>query len=464
MHYGLSPAALGTVFPFHIVCNHALEIVQAGNTLCRLFPELIGQPLANRFTLNLPNVALTFDALCGHCQSVVVFEAVNTPMKFKGQLLVLEDNSAIVFLGSPWITDISDIAPLALSLNDFALHDPISDYLLLLQSKQTALQDTRRLAQKLQAKQQSLRTINQQLQKEIADRIEMEEALAQARDQALETSRLKSEFLATVSHEIRTPMNGIIGMSELLLESDLDAEQAEFAGIVYEEAENLLTLINDILDFSKIEANKLLLEPTPFSCITLVHSVLRLLQPKATEKGIKLTVHVDAGLPDMVVGDQTRVRQILVNLLSNAIKFTEQGHVWIELQRDRRSTDGQTDGNGTPMVALQLTVRDTGIGMTEETQQQLFAPFIQADGSMTRKYGGTGLGLAITKRLLTLMDGTITVQSVLGEGSTFTVQLPLLRHEQTHSTAAQRQLAGRTVVQSEQHLQTASGEKDYRYA
>jgi PAS domain S-box-containing protein len=246
--------------------------------------------------------------------------------------------------------------------------------------------------------------------RDITPRKEAEDELRRAKEAAEVGSQAKSDFLANISHEFRTPMNGILGMTELILDTDINSEQREYLEMVKSSADSLLRLLSDILDFSKVEAGKVELVDHEFALEQSLAETLQVMRFRAQQKGIELRWRIRPEVPERVVGDATRLRQVLVNLVGNAIKFTERGEVVVQVETQEQSKE---------RVVLHFRVKDSGIGIPKDKQAMIFEAFTQADSSTTRKYGGTGLGLAITTRLVTLMEGKLWVESEWGQGSTF---------------------------------------------
>ena len=290
---------------------------------------------------------------------------------------------------------------------------------------------------------QNLKEANQELENKVQARTEK---LKMALTQAEKATKAKSEFLATMSHEIRTPMNGVLGMCELLMETELKDHQYTYANVIHNSGKALLTVINDILDFSKIEAGKLELEMIPFELRTNIEEVVDVLAPRAAEKGIDLIADIDCNLPKQVLGDGMRLRQILLNLASNAIKFTSEGNVLFKISQVLSQKDE---------TIINFEVEDTGIGIPPEKQVRLFQSFSQVDSSTSRKFGGTGLGLAISQSLCKMMGGEISVTSIMNDGSTFRFTLKM-KIDDKSTVKKEAALRNKKVIIATENIKQAS--------
>ncbi|HET7792085.1 MAG TPA: ATP-binding protein [Rhizobacter sp.] len=396
--WNLTPPQFAAAFPFHLVLDQQLCLLQWGATLQRVIPALReGAPLSQHFSITRPMLAtLDFATLRQHERSLFVLQDRSGRLCLRGELVAQDGH--LFFLGSPWVSKLASLSDLGLSLNDFAVHDPVLDLLFLLQTKDKALADAQQLAQRLREQKDSLR------------------AATLATEVAEQANRTKSEFLAVMSHEIRTPLNGVLGMLAHLQGGELSAEQRECAQTAAKCGSALLGIINDILDFSKVEAGKLELECIDFDLRELMGELAQSFRYQAESRGLSLQVAVDDEVPEALQGDPGRLRQILANYLTNAIKFTTTGGITLRVRQD-----GATQA---------FEVEDTGIGIARAQHAAVFEMFTQADVSTTRRYSGTGLGLAICKKLAQLMGGTVGLRSEPGRGSTFWlhVSLPTGRH------------------------------------
>jgi signal transduction histidine kinase/ActR/RegA family two-component response regulator len=385
-------------FPFHFLVDAERCIVRVGPSLAKAFPRLrTGDPLQAQFEIMRPPRAFErWDRHLERPRTIWVLRDPESGLRLRGQMLTTDDGCAY-FAGSPWLEDLDALDRSNLRLSDFAVHDASIDYVALMQGLHTSLQDAR----------------------ELADR------LAEANRGAQEANAAKSQFLAIMSHEIRTPLNGVLGLVDLLLDGELPVEVREALTVVHSSSKMLQVLLSDILDFSKIEAGRLELEELEVDPRALVFETRKLFAEMASKRGLNLEVAVDPRLPGRVWADSTRLRQLLSNLVNNAIKFTELGDVVIVAR-----LEGGLAGH-----SWSLEVRDTGLGMDQETQARLFEPFMQADASTTRRFGGTGLGLSICRRLVELMGGSLSVHSTPGVGSRFTAKLPLKATERIQNEA-----------------------------
>ncbi|HYC83656.1 MAG TPA: response regulator, partial [Chryseosolibacter sp.] len=280
---------------------------------------------------------------------------------------------------------------------------------------------------------------------DITERKTAEQEILRARELAENSMKVREIFLANMSHEIRTPMNAILGFTRLLYETPLTLEQKGFVDAIHFSGENLLVIINDILDLSKIQSGKMSLEKCEFNLHDLTSGVIKLLSPKAKEKNLRLASRIEQQIPAVIKGDPVRLNQVLTNLLANAIKFTEQGSVTLDIN----SAASQNEN-----LILEFSVSDTGIGIPDDKQAVIFEDFVQASADTTRRYGGTGLGLAITKKLVALQEGTITVESKIGTGSTFIVRVPFEQVDQKKHTDVTR--VGQRRIEVVERLKTAS--------
>jgi signal transduction histidine kinase len=388
--YRFDSSTFDRLFPFHLVIARDLRLTRSGPVLRRLLPDLVlPAPVFDHFAIRRPQLAhLDFESLAAEPERIYVVAALPpSELMLKGQMVPLEGGEALAFLGSPWITSLDQLGRLGLTASDFAVHDSLTDLLVLIQAQNTALDDATKLARQL----------------------------GEARDSALRASRAKTEFLAHMSHELRTPLNAILGFSEALhaaIFGPIADHYRAYAHDIHRSGQLLLELINDLLDLSRIEIGQYEINEAPLALQDLLEDCLQLVAADARRKGLILTLE-PGGEPVLLAADARALQQTILNLLSNAVKFTKEGGVRVVV---RREPDW-----------LVIAVADTGIGIEPAVMATLFEPFRQASRDISRTYGGSGLGLSICRRLVELHGGSICLESKPGRGTTALVRLPAAR-------------------------------------
>jgi hypothetical protein len=396
---GTAGVALGArqvqqLFPYLVEVDRELRLTALGRAVSKVCPGVgVGEPLMAWFRLPRAMLRPSFEAIQARGEQVFFLEAIRTGIRLRGLWTTDETGERLVFVGSPWFTEMSHVERSGLSLRDFTALDPLLDFLALGRAKDVALEDARRMSQLVEQQRDELQRTNEQL---------------------VQAAAVKAQFLANTSHELRTPLAGILGMAGLIQRSELSVVQRGHVDRLVRSAQGLLVVVNDLLDLSKLEAGKLIIEQLDTDLWTLVQDTAELFATSAEPKGVALSWALDPDVPRRVLGDPNRLRQVLGNLLGNAVKFTDQGQISLQV-----STGFAADGG----PVLRFAVADTGLGI--DPTKPLFLPFEQADGSMARRYGGTGLGLAIARELVTLMDGSIGAERNRTAGSTFWFTVPL---------------------------------------